>query len=354
MLSKDNFTKENIQRLQKMSGNDPSLLEKTVYAFGLLEAIAKVGMPFIFKGGTCLMLLLDKPQRLSTDIDIIVAPGTDVDHYIQMAGQVFPFISQKEDVRAGSNDIEKRHYEFSYNSPVNDKPLVILLDIVFEDNHYKTLLVKPIQNELLLTEGENLEINIPDVNSILGDKLTAFAPHTTGINFGIDKELEIIKQLYDCCTLLEKMTDFAAVADVYKKVVETELAYRGLSIDAKEVSKDTIKSCLCIISRGALYKDDYGYFSDGIRKIGGHIFADDFNGEVAAHMACKLLYLAACLACEIDYPVIRNPEEFLEEKLIFAGARRLNYIRKTDTEAYAYLVSAIKVLGDEIDNILAE
>ena len=90
MLAKENYTKENIQRLRDISGNDPSLLEKTVYAFGLLEAIAKVGMPFIFKGGTCLMLLLDKPRRLSTDIDIIVEPGTNVDMFIEKAGQLFP------------------------------------------------------------------------------------------------------------------------------------------------------------------------------------------------------------------------------------------------------------------------
>ena len=101
MLTQDNFTKENIERLQKISGNDPSLLEKTVYAFGLLEAISKVGMPFIFKGGTCLMLLLDKPRRLSTDIDIIVEPGTDVESFIQKAGQIFPFKSQEEDIRKG-------------------------------------------------------------------------------------------------------------------------------------------------------------------------------------------------------------------------------------------------------------
>ena len=37
VLTQDNFTKENIERLQKISGNDPSLLEKTVYAFGLLD-----------------------------------------------------------------------------------------------------------------------------------------------------------------------------------------------------------------------------------------------------------------------------------------------------------------------------
>lgn len=50
----------------------------------MLEAISKVGMPFIFKGGTCLMILLDKPRRLSTDIDIIVEPGIDVESFNQV------------------------------------------------------------------------------------------------------------------------------------------------------------------------------------------------------------------------------------------------------------------------------
>ena len=64
-----------------------------MYAFGLLEAITRVGMPFIFKGGTCLMLLLERPMRLSTDIDIIVAPGTDLNTFIEEAGKIFPFVS---------------------------------------------------------------------------------------------------------------------------------------------------------------------------------------------------------------------------------------------------------------------
>ena len=149
MLKKDNFTKENINRLRELSGNDPSMIEKAVYAFGLLEALVKVGMPFIFKGGTCLMLLLKTPRRLSTDIDIIVEPDTIVDEYIREAGELFPFISQKEDIRKGRNNIEKRHYEFTYNSPINNKPLVILLDILFERNNYESLLNKEIKNSLL-------------------------------------------------------------------------------------------------------------------------------------------------------------------------------------------------------------
>ena len=96
MLKRENYTSEHIDALRKQTGADPSILERTVFAFGLLEALCRVKMPFIFKGGTSLLILLDEPRRLSTDIDIIVAPGTDVDGFIQQAGQIFPFRDVKE------------------------------------------------------------------------------------------------------------------------------------------------------------------------------------------------------------------------------------------------------------------
>ena len=354
MLTQDNFTKDNIDRLQKMSGNDPSLLEKTVYAFGLLEAISKVEMPFIFKGGTCLMLLVEKPRRLSTDIDIIVEPGTDVEKFIQKAGQIFPFKSQEEDVRKGRNNIEKRHYEFTYDSPINDKPLVILLDILFEENHYQRLLKKPIKNDLLLTDGEDLTVRIPDVNSILGDKLTAFAPHTTGIPFGIDKELEIIKQLYDCYTLSREMTNFDEVREVYMSVAVMELRYRGMNYSVNDVLRDTISSCFCIITKGSIDKEKYTYFADGIRRIGGHIYGEKFNGELAAYIACEVLYLVTCLYTNSEYVAIDSPEEYMNDKPGFKGARGINYLRKVNLDCYAYVAASVRMLGEEVEEIVHE
>lgn len=94
MISKASFEEEHIRGIQEKNRRDPILIERVIYAFGLLEALAKVKLPFIFKGGTCLMLLLNKPRRLSTDIDIIVKSGTDIDEFIRRAGEIFPFISQ--------------------------------------------------------------------------------------------------------------------------------------------------------------------------------------------------------------------------------------------------------------------
>ena len=71
MLSKSMFSQEYIRQLHAWTGYDPQLLERVIYAFGLLEAIKQAGLPFCFKGGTSMMLLLDHPRRLSTDIDIM-------------------------------------------------------------------------------------------------------------------------------------------------------------------------------------------------------------------------------------------------------------------------------------------
>ena len=55
----------------------------------------------------CLMLLMEHPRRLSTDIDIIAEPGTDLDKYLDRASEIFPFKDVEEQKRIGKNNIEK-------------------------------------------------------------------------------------------------------------------------------------------------------------------------------------------------------------------------------------------------------
>ncbi|MCD8073443.1 MAG: nucleotidyl transferase AbiEii/AbiGii toxin family protein [Lachnospiraceae bacterium] len=345
MLSRNMYTSEYINDLYKKTGNDPTLLERVVYAFGLLEAIKRVGLPFCFKGGTALMLLLDRPRRLSTDIDIIVEPGTDIDEYIRKAGEIFPFLDVEEHVRVGKNDIEKRHFKFKYRSPRSERDVTILLDVLFEKIQYKTCILKPIKNELLLTEGEELSVSIPNVNGILGDKMTAFAPHTTGIPFGVDKELEVIKQLYDCTSLFDAMTDFSEVCESYHRIVYSEMAYRGLSISAEDVLKDTINGCLCIASRGIPNGEDYTYFKDGISRIRNHIIGGRFGGDVAGAYAGRVMYLAAAMLTGQETLIkINNPGEYAGQKLEIEKPKRFSYMRIVDPVSYGYLIEAAKLL----------
>ncbi len=64
MLSEQNFSLEHIEEVRGSRKVDKTILERSIYALGLLEALARVGLPFIFKGGTSLLLLLDSPMRL--------------------------------------------------------------------------------------------------------------------------------------------------------------------------------------------------------------------------------------------------------------------------------------------------
>lgn len=344
MIQQDCFAQAHIRQLQEKSRRDPALLERAVYAFGLLEALARVGMPFIFKGGTCLMLLLEHPRRLSTDIDIIVEPGTDLDGFIAAAGKIFPFQSAQEQKRKGKNGIEKRHFKFSYDSPINGKPFYILLDVLFEKNHYAELVRKEIRNDLLLTEPEYLTVQIPSADCILADKLTAFAPHTTGIPLNAGKDMEVMKQFYDITTLIDLLSDLDRVIPTYNAIAKTELAYRGIDAFPQDCLWDTIRASLCIAGRGKLYGEEYPYYVKGARELRGHIYAENFTPESAAILAPRVLYLAACLLENHQYEKTEDPGAYINEPLATERLTPLKYLRKINPEAYSYVVKASQVL----------
>jgi len=345
MLTRYNFSEEHIQEVRAGSKRDPGLLERSIFAFGLLEAVARVGMPFIFKGGTCLMLLLQRPMRLSTDIDIIVEPGTDIEKYIAEASKIFPFENCEEQKRIGKNNIEKRHFKFTYQSPLTQRSIYILLDVLFEKNEYVNLVEKPIRNELLLTEEPYLTVHIPSVNSILGDKLTAFAPHTTGIPLRAGKDMEVMKQMYDVATLIDAFDDFDEVRRTYWTVADAEIAYRGLAITPEDSLYDTLRAAASIATRGKLGKEDYLVYLKGIRDVQGHIYSESFTAENAALKAPKIMYMAASLIKNTPYERVMDGTLFEQEKFENTGLKSLKFLRKQDVIAYAYTIKTDRLIG---------
>lgn len=346
MLKVENFKVEHINVLRGDSSCDPAILERTVYAFGLLESLVRVNMPFIFKGGTCLMLLLKSPRRLSTDIDIIVEPGTDISYFIQEASKIFPFEEVEEQSRMGKNRIEKRHFKFYYASPVNKKKFYILLDVLFEENHYNTLVKREIANDILLTEEPYLSVTIPSIDCILGDKLTAFAPHTTGIPFDVKKEMEIIKQMFDVAALIEECNNFQDIYKSYMKTVESEIAYRGNDCTAEDALIDAIEMAACIVARGNSRPEEYYKLMGGIKSIRTHIFKENYSGEIAAIQACSVMYMAACILKNKKFVRIEKPENYIKDSIGKSKYKKLAYIKKLKLEAYGYLVEAVRLLEE--------
>lgn len=64
MIDKSVFNKDYILELKNKYNVDPSILERSIYALGLVEALVKSQLNFIFKGGSSLMLLLNYSKQV--------------------------------------------------------------------------------------------------------------------------------------------------------------------------------------------------------------------------------------------------------------------------------------------------
>ena len=71
-IKNNKFLEDSIKKLKKENPSaDIQLLEKTIGALYLVENLVEMNLDFVFKGGTSLVLLLNKLKRFSVDVDII-------------------------------------------------------------------------------------------------------------------------------------------------------------------------------------------------------------------------------------------------------------------------------------------
>ncbi len=203
MIDKNSLDINWINEVSKSNRNaDKILVEKAIRALLLLEGLVKAQFDFIFKGGSALMLMSDSPKRFSIDIDVIMEKEPqDIEKKFQKIIKAQHFTGFKQQHRSPNSKIRKAHYKFFYE-PVHRTGAseeYILLDIVFEKLNYQRIINLPIKSRFFISKGDDLLVELPSVDDLLGDKLTAFAPNTSGIPYfkkGHGMSMEIIKQLY--------------------------------------------------------------------------------------------------------------------------------------------------------------
>ena len=303
MISKECFTEGWIERVSsEMKYPDKNLIEKVIRAFSLVELLVESGCPFVWKGGTSLMLILGQQlHRLSIDVDIICPPGTDITKYLEKY-EDYGFVSKEEEYREQrSTDIPKSHskfhYQIAYKSGMNRNEY-ILLDVLYEDTHYKKVNCLSLENTFVKWDGEPVKVNVPSVDDILGDKLTAFAPNTSGIPYfknGKKRNLEIIKQLYDVGRLFDAATDLDCVKTAYDRIVPVEMSYRNLPADPSLALDDTIATAKCLATRGKSGNGDFEALQNGINRLKSFMYLDKYYIEQASTDAAKAAYLAAVI-----------------------------------------------------------
>ena len=352
MISKDCFTEEWIaQKSVELKYNDKNLIEKVVRAFALLEMLAASGCPFHFKGGTSLMLILgDGSHRLSIDVDILCPPETDIEDYLKdYAKSGFLEYKLVDRHQAGKN-VPKSHSKFFYQVSFKGQAEMtsfILLDVIYEDCNYHKTNVIDIKSPLIKIDGHPQKVSVPSVEDILGDKLTAFAPETTGIPYFKNEKLatlEIIKQLYDVGRLFDQMTDVEIVAKTFKAIASVELGYRNLPNDVAPVYHDIRQTALNISTRGFVDKDKFALLQKGIISIKPFIYNEAYRIEEAITDASKAAYLATLIEKGQTTFERFNINALAELKIEPTLTNKLNKLRLSQPEAYFYWAKTSELL----------
>ena len=345
MINKGKITIDWINTVSKKNRNaDKILVEKVIRALLLLEGLAKFKVPFVFKGGTALMLHLDSTKRLSIDIDIILPEESD--KFEDILGEIAKeqgFLRTELQHRNSKSKIRKEHFKFFY-TPIhksNKTEEYILLDILFEEIAYAKLVKIPVQSFFTPNDGDSFMVDIPCLEDMLGDKLTAFAPNTTGIPYFKKEDsmsMEIIKQLYDIGNLVDVVDDLNIVKATFFRFASTELAYRNIEELTKDnVLEDIFQTSLCIVTRGAGGKGDFGQLQQGIQRISGYIFSESYHIEKAITHASKAAYIATLIQYNADTTeTYKNPEQLKDWTIKKPINPKLNKLKKSNPEAFFY------------------
>ena len=350
MIKPSSFSYEWICKVSKENKADRILVEKAIRALALLEGLANSSLPFIFKGGTALMLMFQKPHRLSIDIDIIVSPrDNEIDsvlHAICGSNRFTRFECQQ---RASMGDIPAKHYKFYYHSAVENKEASVLLDVLYEENPYNVFVDLPVANAFIDSETPDVMVKVPDYNNLLSDKMTAFAPRTIGVPYTKGNNscgMEIIKQLYDIGHLFDKADDMPAINSTYRRIAEKELLYHNISCTVDDVLSDTMDNALSICFRCSHKGTDFETLLLGIKQVTNHIFSESFHIEKAILFAAKTYYLAASLMTQsqkIEKYTPSHNAKIAQWTISDYEYTKLNKLKKTNPEAFFYLYEGLQM-----------
>jgi len=337
---------ESINELKKENpAANLQLLEKTIGALYLVENLANDGLNFIFKGGTSLVLLLNDLKRFSVDVDIITEESKEkvlqcINNIVQN-NDLFTRFEENKRQNSASQRMDLQHYKFFFESATDDSEKYILLDIAYEDNKYPEIITKRIQNDKLKVASE-LEVKLPSIESILGDKLTVLATKTTGISYNSGKELELMKQLYDVDKLFNESKDVKIIRESFIDIATRELKYRKLlEVTYDDVLDDIEEFCNDII---LLNQEHIEKINSGMKSLKNFILEKNFLIDIEVLTAAsKVLYLIN---------LIRNRKSTIEkysENSVISEIdipseykKRLNKIKKYNKEAYYYMLKSFE------------
>lgn len=361
MFNEKCFSKEWLNSFKKQPEHrkiDIIILEKMIYALHLLEQLQQNGLKFTFKGGTSLVLLLNEGNRFSIDIDIVSNNGREeIETILTKVVDSSKFTAfTLEEHRSYKPGVPKAHYTFSYNSSMKGAYSgTVLLDILIEESSYPETIEKVIKAKWIESDDETY-VKVPTIEAITGDKLTAFAPNTTGIPYekgGQSATMEISKQLFDLARLFDQISKIEMVAKSFQIFAKHEIHYRKVTypnLTPEQVLQDTIDTCLIITKRergNAEEKAKFTHLQKGITAFGtGYLMSGNFRIDDAVVASAKVAHLAAKILSNDISPIKHyNGENIMQLNIEKPDWNFLNKLKKQpDKSSFYYWYHTVQLL----------
>ncbi len=340
----DKKTLENLRKKLKFS--DPGIFEKTVCAVNLLQNLVKFYPDTIFKGGTSVLFHIFPPVRFSIDIDILLRRKNQKGlsgSLAELVSESQVFRSVEEDERESS--IPKAHYKFYYDSHFTRNQQYVLLDIVFCEHSYHSVIEKKMKGHPLVLDDTNLMVKIPTIDGLCGDKMLAIAPKTTGFALNRKEEMEFVKQVVDLGRLFDNVNDNSDVRNTFINTAKQENKFRNTKHSEDKILND-IRSVAFKYSQHLLKGGDNSfreieYINGGLKRVSNHLVSRYTQSDLKLAFA-KIVYLCRIIEDNSQNKLINSIDfSFIKNRTLNGKYTVLEGLKKTNPQAYFYWVLAL-------------
>jgi len=291
----------------------PELTEQALHCLELVVELSESRLEFQFKGGNSLLVILDKPQRFSIDVDIATDCTAEwIEKVLDLiVGRYGIFTRWEKRQHKTKPWIALASYYLFYQSAVKGSPqeCSIMLDAQLNRSPYSCELRPVVCGELY--QSDTL-VEFPLPASIIGDKLLTLGPGTLGIPVGKGKAAQRLKHVFDVSRLCEMRPSLEDIRESFMKCLAFENGLQQRTVTSDEVVLDTLASCFsvsrlrkppCDAQDGTVLAEHVA----GLEPVASHLFAAGYSWSDLQHDMAR----AACCIAAAGFGSVTH-EQFKE------------------------------------------
>jgi hypothetical protein len=305
-----------------------ALAEQAVHCLELVAELSLSGLPFQFKGGNSLLLILPEPKRFSIDVDVASdSPREEIEAALGKIVSQFGVFSKWERRQHKTKPwLPMTSYYLYYNSVFDPSPGTnIMFDVQMRRSAYKTEL-KEVACGAVYKSSAKAELPLP--SSIISDKLLTLGPSTLGIPIGRGKEAQRLKHVYDVSRLAATLPDVAEMRLSFAQCLKQENDLQETNHSVMDIVTDTL-SFLFTTARHDTKPEssDIPGLSEnikGLEPFAGHLFEAGYDwNKLRRDMARSAVCMSAVGNESVTTEMLHNTLKEPDDKTVGAAGTTL-------------------------------